>query len=100
MSYLESFFFIYCTMLTLKPCCSEAQLTGAVFGVYSISIVTRSTDVTVRSCCVVHAVEALSSQGVTVGEQHVRVRVTIAIARLTTAAENHGVTVETRGAPA
>lgn len=81
-------------------CQPEAELTGAVFGVYRVSVVTGSTDVTVRSRRVVHAAEALSGQSVAVGEQHVGVGVTVAVARLTPAAENHGVAVETRGAPA
>lgn len=80
-------------------CYPEAELTGAVFGVYRVSMETRSADVAVGSCRVVHAAEAFSSQRVTVGEQHVGVRVTVAVAWLAPAAQNHGVAVETRGAP-
>lgn len=85
-------------------CCNsavelEAELTGAVFGSDGISIVTRSADVTVRSGCVVHAAQTLSSQRVTIREQHVGVCVAVAMAWLTPAAEHHWVAIETRGAP-
>lgn len=49
--------------------------------------------------CVVHAVQTLAGQGVTVGEQHVGVRVAMAMAWLTLAAQHHGVAVVTGGTP-
>lgn len=74
-------------------------LTGAVFGSDGIAIVTWCTDVTMRSSCLVHAAQTLSSQRVTICEQHVGVCVAVAMARLTTAAKHHWVAIETRGTP-
>lgn len=78
---------------------TEAELTGAVFGGDGVSVVTRCTGVAVRPGRVVHAAETLAGQRVTVGEQHVGVRVAVAIAQLALAAEHHGVAVVTGGAP-
>lgn len=75
------------------------KLTGAVFGVDGVAVVTGGADLTARSGCVVHAAETLSGQRVTVGEQHVGVCVAVAMARPAPTPENHGVAVETRGAP-
>lgn len=46
-----------------------------------------------------HAVQTLAGQGVTVSEQHVGVRVAMAKAWLTLAAQHHGVAIVTRGTP-
>lgn len=46
-----------------------------------------------------HAAEALAGQRVAVGEQHVGVRVAVAVARLAPAAHHHGVAIVTRGTP-
>lgn len=78
---------------------TEVGLTGAVFGGDGISIVTRSTDVTVRPGCVVHAAQTLAGQWVTVGEQHVGVGVAMAMALLAPTAEHHGVAIVTGGTP-
>ncbi len=48
---------------------------------------------------VVHAAETLARQRVAVGEQHVGVRVVVAVARLTPAAKHHGVAIVTGGTP-
>jgi len=77
----------------------KAKLTGAVFVSDGISIVTRCADVTMRPARVVHAAETLARQRVTVGEQHVGVRVVVAMAQLAPAAQYHGVAVVTGGAP-
>lgn len=58
---------------------SHQLLTCAVFGTDGVSIETWSTDVTVKPGCVVHAVQTLAGQWVTVGEQHVGVSVAMAI---------------------
>lgn len=75
------------------------ELTGAVFGSDGVTVVTRSTDLTVPSGCVVHAAQTLSGQGMTVGEEHVGIGVVVAVTRLTPAAQNHGVSIETRSTP-
>ncbi len=46
-----------------------------------------------------HTAETLAGQRVTVGEQHVGIRVVVAIARFTPTAKHHGVAVVTRGTP-
>lgn len=74
-------------------------LTGAVFGTDGVSIETWSADVAVKPGCVVHAVQTLAGQRVTVGEQHVGVSVAIAITWLTLAAQHHRVAIVTRGTP-
>lgn len=75
----------------------KAKLTGAVFGVDGVAVVTGGTDVAVRAGRVVHAAQTLSGQRVAVGEQHVRVAVVVAMARPAPAANHHGVAVVTRG---
>lgn len=62
-------------------------------------MVTRSADIAMRSRCVVHAAQTLAGQRVTVSEQHVGIRVVMAMARLTLTAEHHGVAIVTGGAP-
>lgn len=76
------------------------SLTCAVLGVDGVAVVTGCADVAVRPSRVVHAAETLARQRVTVGEQHVGVRVAVAMARLTLAAQHHGVAVVTGGTPA
>lgn len=78
---------------------STQLLTCAVFGTDGVSIETWSADVTVKAGCVVHAVQTLAGQRVTVGEQHVGVSVAMATTWLTLAAQYHGVAVVTRGTP-
>lgn len=48
---------------------------------------------------VVHAAQTLAGQRVTVGEQHVGVRVAVAMTGLALTAEHHGVAVVTGGTP-
>lgn len=62
-------------------------------------MVTGSADIAVRPGRVVHAAQTLAGQRVTVGEQHVGVRVVVAMAPLALTAEHHGVAIVTRGAP-
>lgn len=78
----------------------QAGLTGAVFGVDGVSVVTGSADVALRSGRVVHAAQTLAGQRVTVGEQHVWVGVAVAMAGLALTAEHHGVAVVTGDTPA
>lgn len=75
------------------------SLTSAVLGMHGVAVVTGSADFAVRPGRVVHAAQALARQRVAVGEQHVGVRVVVATARLTPAAQHHGVAVVARGAP-
>lgn len=77
----------------------DQQLTGAIFGVDGVSVVTGSAGVAVRSGRVVHAAQTLARQRVAVGEQHVGICVAMAMARLAHAAEHHGVAVVTGAAP-
>lgn len=76
------------------------SLTGAVPGMDSVAVVTGCADVAVRPGRVVHAAQTLARQRVTVGEQHVGIRVAVAMARLTFAAQHHGVAIVTGGTPA
>lgn len=46
-----------------------------------------------------HAAQTLAGQRVTVGEQHVGIRVVVAMAWLTLTAEHHGVAIVTGGTP-
>lgn len=46
-----------------------------------------------------HAAQTLAGQRVTVGEQHVGIRVVVAMAQLTLTAEHHGVAIVTGGTP-
>lgn len=75
------------------------DLTGAVLGSDGVTVETRGTDFAVRPSGVVHAAVTLARQPVTVAEQHVGVRVVMAMAELALAANNHGVAVETGSTP-
>lgn len=75
------------------------ELTGAVFGVDGVSVVTGGADVTARPGRVVHAAQTLAGQRVTVGEEHVGVVVAAAVTQLAPAAQHHGVAVVTGGTP-
>lgn len=91
---------IYNKKLTFIICLStetEVTLTGAVLGHDGVSIVTGGADVAVRAGRVVHAAQTLPGERVAVGEQHVRVGVAVAVARLAPAAQHHGVAVVTGG---
>lgn len=79
---------------------SNQTLTRAVFGSDGVAVETRSADVTVKPGCVVHAVQTLAGQGVTVGEQHVGVSVAVAMTWLALASQDHGVAIVTRSTPA
>lgn len=79
---------------------SRDSLTSAVLSMHSVTVVTRGADLTVWSCRVVHATQALARQWVAVGEQHVGVRIVVATTRLTLAAQHNGVAVVARCAPA
>lgn len=79
---------------------SCSSLTGAVLGVHGVAVVTGGADVTVWPGRVVHAAQAVARQRVAVGEKHVGVRVAVATAQLTLAAQHHGVAVVARRASA
>ena len=74
-------------------------LTGAVLGSDGVSVVTRGADFTVGSSSVMHAALALARDRVAVTEQHVGVRIAIAVARLARATNHHGVAIVTWGTP-
>lgn len=78
---------------------SNQLLTCAVFGTDGVAIETWGADVAVKPGRVVHAVQTLAGQWVTVGEQHVGVSVAMAITRLTLAAQHYRVAIITRGTP-
>lgn len=82
------------------PCQVTRSLTGAVLAVDGIAVVTGRADVAVWPSRVVHAAQTLACQRVTVGEQHVGIRVAVAMARLAVAAQHHGIAVVTGGTPA
>lgn len=79
---------------------SNQPPTCTVLGTDGVAVETWRADVAVRTGCVVHAVQTLAGQRMTVGEQHVGVSVAMAITRLTLAAQHHGVAIITRGTPA
>lgn len=77
----------------------QVGLTGTVPGSDGVTVETGGTDLAVRPGGVVHAVVTLARQPVTVAEQHVGVRVVMAMAGLARAANHHGVAVETGSTP-
>lgn len=74
------------------------KLTGTILGDDGISVKSWCAHLAVLPSSIVHAAGAGAEKGVTLAEQHVRVRVSIAVAGQAGASNHHGVPVITGGA--